>query len=164
VLGIHAPILWAVLMAFLSLLPAIGSGIVWFPVAVYLLLSGSVWQGLALMLFGMLVISLVDNLLRPFLIGKSTSIPDYVVLISTLGGISVFGLNGFVIGPMLAAMFIAVWGIFVSTRDRLEPETRASPTGFERVKPDDPGSFQPALPTLHGHDPDESRHDLEDRS
>lgn len=121
VLGIHAPVLWAVLMAFLSLLPAVGSSIVWFPVAIHLLLSGSIWEGLVLILFGVLVISLVDNLLRPFLIGKSTSIPDYVVLISTLGGISVFGLNGFVIGPMLAAMFIAVWGIFVSTRDSLEP-------------------------------------------
>ena len=133
VLGIHAPILWAVLMAFLSLLPAIGSSIVWFPVAVYLLLSGSIWEGLVLMLFGALVISLVDNLLRPFLIGKSTSIPDYVVLISTLGGISVFGLNGFVIGPMLAAMFIAVWGIFVATRNGVEPET-------SRRKPAAPGA------------------------
>lgn len=120
VLGIHAPVLWAVLMAFLSLLPAVGSSIVWFPVAIHLLLSGSIWEGLVLILFGVLVISLVDNLLRPFLIGKSTSIPDYVVLISTLGGISVFGLNGFVIGPMLAAMFIAVWGIFIATRDGAE--------------------------------------------
>ena len=121
-LGIHAPVLWAVLMAFLSLLPAVGSSIVWFPVAVYLLLSGSIWEGLVLILFGMLVIGLVDNLLRPFLIGKSTSIPDYVVLISTLGGISVFGLNGFVVGPMIAAMFIAVWDIFASTRGSLEPQ------------------------------------------
>jgi predicted PurR-regulated permease PerM len=122
VLGIHAPVLWAVLMAFLSLLPAVGSSIVWFPVAVYLLLSGSIWEGLVLILFGMLVIGLVDNLLRPFLIGKSTSIPDYVVLISTLGGISVFGLNGFVVGPMVAAMFIAVWDIFLVTRRDMEPE------------------------------------------
>lgn len=158
VLGIHAPVLWAVLMAFLSLLPAVGSSIVWFPVAIHLLLSGSIWEGLVLILFGVLVISLVDNLLRPFLIGKSTSIPDYVVLISTLGGISVFGLNGFVIGPMLAAMFIAVWGIFIATRDGMEPGIRVAPTGSERVKPDDPGNFQPAPPTLHGHDPDGSRH------
>ncbi|MFN3547315.1 MAG: AI-2E family transporter [Mesorhizobium sp.] len=136
-LGIHAPVLWAVLMAFLSLLPAVGSSIVWFPVAVHLLLSGSIWQGLVLILFGFLVISLVDNLLRPFLIGKSTSIPDYVVLISTLGGISVFGLNGFVIGPMLAAMFIAVWSIFDATRDGAEPRTGAGPTGIEPAAPVD---------------------------
>ena len=116
-LGIHAPVLWAVLMAFLSLLPAVGAGIVWAPVALYLLLSGAIWKGIVLIVFGMLVIGLVDNLLRPILVGKSTRIPDYVVLISTLGGISVFGLNGFVIGPMIAAMFIAVWDIFSSTRE-----------------------------------------------
>ena len=137
-LGIHAPVLWGVLMAFLSLLPAVGSAIVWFPVAIYLLLSGSVWDGLVLILFGMLVIGLVDNLLRPFLIGKSTSIPDYVVLISTLGGISVFGLNGFVVGPMVAAMFIAVWDIFAATRGTLEPETRpAAPAVTPTAEPRD---------------------------
>ncbi|MEX0409069.1 AI-2E family transporter [Aquibium sp. LZ166] len=121
-LGIHAPVLWAVLMAFLALLPLVGSGLVWVPVAIYLLVSGAVLKGLVLIAFGMLVIGLVDNLLRPYLVGKSTRMPDYVVLISTLGGISVFGLNGFVIGPMIAAMFIAVWDIFVATRDSLEPE------------------------------------------
>ncbi len=121
-LGIHAPVLWGVLMAFLALLPLVGSGLVWAPVAIYLLVSGSVLKGLILIAFGMLVIGLVDNLLRPYLVGKSTRIPDYVVLISTLGGISVFGLNGFVIGPMIAAMFIAVWDIFVATRESLEPD------------------------------------------
>ena len=65
-----------------------------------------------LIAFGAFVIGLVDNLLRPFLVGKDTELPDYVVLISTLGGISIFGLNGFVIGPVIAAMFIAVWDIF----------------------------------------------------
>jgi predicted PurR-regulated permease PerM len=58
------------------------------------------------------VIGLVDNLLRPFLIGMDTKLPDYVVLISTLGGIAIFGLNGLVIGPVIAAMFIATWDIF----------------------------------------------------
>lgn len=137
VLGIHAPVLWAVLMAFLSLLPAVGSGIVWLPVAIYLLLTGSVWEGLVLILFGMLVIGLVDNLLRPFLIGKSTSIPDYVVLISTLGGISVFGLNGFVLGPMIAAMFIAVWDIFAATRGNLDiGMSPAAPRGRDTEQAD----------------------------
>ncbi len=139
-LGIHAPVLWAVLMAFLSLLPAVGSSIVWFPVAIYLLLSGSIAEGLVLILFGMLVIGLVDNLLRPFLIGKSTSIPDYIVLISTLGGISVFGLNGFVVGPMIAAMFIAVWDIFVTTRGSLEPQTDQR---LDAPAPPSPGMVRP---------------------
>jgi len=115
-LGIHAPLLWGVLMAFLSLLPAIGAGLVWLPVAMYLLASGAVWQGISLILYGVLVIGLVDNILRPFLVGKDTKLPDYVVLISTLGGIEVFGLNGFVIGPLIAAIFMVTWEIFSASR------------------------------------------------
>jgi predicted PurR-regulated permease PerM len=114
-LGIPAPVLWGVVMAFLSLLPAVGSALIWLPVALYLLATGAMWQGIVLIAYGALVIGLVDNLLRPFLIGMDTKLPDYVVLISTLGGIAIFGLNGFVIGPVVAAMFIATWDIF-STR------------------------------------------------
>lgn len=111
-LAIPAPVLWGVVMAFLSLLPAIGSAFIWFPVSLYLLATGATWQGLVLIAYGALVIGLVDNLLRPFLIGMDTRLPDYVVLFSTLGGIAIFGLNGFVIGPVVAAMFIATWDIF----------------------------------------------------
>lgn len=115
-LEIHAALLWAVLMAFLSLLPAIGAGLVWVPVAIYFLATGAIWQGFALILYGVLVIGLVDNVLRPFLVGKGSKLPDYVVLISTLGGIEVFGLNGFVIGPLIAAMFMVSWEIFSASR------------------------------------------------
>jgi len=115
-LGVHAPVLWAVVMAFLSLLPAVGSALVWLPVAIYFLVTGATWQGIVLIAFGVLVIGLVDNVLRPMLVGKDTKMPDYVVLISTLGGIAIFGLNGFVIGPVIAAMFMAVWDIFASAR------------------------------------------------
>ena len=111
-LGIPAPLLWTVVMAFLSLLPAIGAGLVWAPVALYLLATGSIWQGVFLIAYGVVVIGLVDNLLRPFLVGKSTKLPDYVVLITTLGGIQVMGLNGFVAGPLVAAIFIVSWEIF----------------------------------------------------
>lgn len=115
VLGIHAPVLWGVVMAFLSLLPAVGASIVWFPVAVYLLATGALLKGIVLMAFGAGVIGLVDNVLRPYLVGKDTALPDYVVLISTLGGIAIFGLNGFVVGPLIAAMFLAVWDISART-------------------------------------------------
>jgi len=115
-LGIHAALLWGVLMAFLSLIPAIGATLVWLPVAIYFLATGATWQGIGLILYGVLVIGLVDNLLRPFLVGKETKLPDYVVLISTLGGIEVFGLNGFVIGPLIAAMFMVSWEIFSVSR------------------------------------------------
>ena len=115
-LGIHAALLWAVLMAFLSLIPAIGATLVWLPVAIYFLATGAIWQGIGLVLYGVLVIGLVDNLLRPFLVGKGSKLPDYVVLISTLGGIEVFGLNGFVVGPLIAAMFMVSWEIFSASR------------------------------------------------
>lgn len=112
ILGIHAPLLWAAVMAILSLLPAVGAALVWLPVALYLLITGAVWRGMVLIAYGILVISLVDNFLRPILVGKDTKLPDYVVLFSTLGGIAVFGVNGFVVGPVIAALFIAAWDIF----------------------------------------------------
>ena len=119
-LGIGAPLLWGVVMAIFSLLPAIGAGLIWIPVAVYLLVTGAIWQGMVLIAFGALIIGLVDNFLRPILVGKDTKMPDYVVLISTLGGIASFGLNGFVIGPVIAAMFIAAWDIFAASREIAE--------------------------------------------
>ena len=115
-LGVPGAVLWAVVMAFLSLLPAIGAALIWLPVALYFLVTGFIWQGVALIAYGVLVIGLVDNVLRPILVGKDTKMPDYLVLMSTLGGMSLFGLNGFVIGPVVAAMFIAVWDIFVARR------------------------------------------------
>ena len=111
-LDIQGALLWGFVMAFLSLLPAVGAGLIWAPVAIYFLLTGSLWQGITLIAFGVLVIGLVDNVLRPILVGKDTQIPDYVVLISTLGGMVLFGLNGFVIGPVIAAIFIAAWDLF----------------------------------------------------
>ncbi|MFC3941499.1 AI-2E family transporter [Pseudomonas gingeri NCPPB 3146 = LMG 5327] len=119
-LDIPSALLWAVTMAFLSLLPAVGAGIVWAPVAVYFLMTGAIWQGVVLALFGVLVIGLVDNVLRPILVGKDTRMPDYLILISTLGGLSVFGLNGFVIGPLIAALFLSSWGIFTESKRRVK--------------------------------------------
>jgi predicted PurR-regulated permease PerM len=117
VLGVQAPLLWAVVMAFLSLLPAVGAAIVWAPVAIYFLVTGAIWQGVALIAWGVVAIGLVDNVLRPVLVGKDIKMPDYLVLISTLGGMELFGLNGFVIGPMIAALFIAVWDLFAAAEE-----------------------------------------------
>lgn len=110
-LGIQGALLWGAVMAFLSLLPAIGAALIWLPVAIYFLLTGEVAKGCILIAFGVVVIGLVDNFLRPILVGKDTQMPDYVVLISTLGGMALFGLNGFVIGPLVAALFIAAWDL-----------------------------------------------------
>jgi predicted PurR-regulated permease PerM len=110
-LGIQGALLWGSVMAFLSLLPA-GAGLIWAPVAIYFLLTGAIWQGVTLIVFGVLVIGLIDNILRPLLVGQDTHLPDYVVLISTIGGMALFGLNGLVIGPVIAALFIAAWDLF----------------------------------------------------
>lgn len=115
-LAIQASALWGAVMAILSLLPAVGAALVWVPVSLYLMVSGALWQGIALMLFGVFVISMVDNFLRPLLVGKETRLPDYLVLFSTLGGIAIFGLNGLVLGPVIAALFIASWDIFSHLR------------------------------------------------
>ncbi|SAL23157.1 AI-2E family transporter [Caballeronia humi] len=112
ILGIQGSLLWGVLMAFLSLLPAIGAALVWAPAAAYFLLTGDIWRGVILIVFCVVVIGLVDNVLRPILVGKDTKMPDWVVLISTLGGMALFGINGFVIGPLVAALFMASWDLF----------------------------------------------------
>lgn len=116
-LDVPGPVLWGVLMCFLSLLPAVGAAIIWGPVAAYFLFTGSVWQGVVLAAYGVMVIGLVDNLLRPFLVGKDTKLPDYLVLLSTIGGMALFGLNGFVIGPVIAALFIAAWSLFAGAEE-----------------------------------------------
>ena len=148
-LGIHAPVLWAALMALLSLLPAVGTALVWLPVAIYFLATGATWQGIALTAYGVLVIGLVDNVLRPILVGKDTRIPDYVVLISTLGGIAIFGINGFVIGPAIAAMFIAVWGMFSMSRSGIRA---AGPdTGVREEWPESAGATAAPSTSTHPH-------------
>jgi len=130
-LNVSGALLWAVLMMFLSLLPAVGSALVWLPVAVYFFVTGAIWQGVALTAFGMLVIGLVDNLLRPILVGRNSGLPDYLVLVSTVGGIAVFGINGLVLGPVTAAIFVAAWHI------RFHPSPVApQPTGQGAVSLD----------------------------
>jgi len=116
-LGVQGALLWGVVMAFLSLLPAVGAALIWAPVAIWFLATGAVFKGLALIFIGVFVVGLVDNVLRPILVGKDTQMPDYVVLISTLGGMAVFGINGFVIGPVIAALFMAVWSLFAESNE-----------------------------------------------
>ncbi len=115
-LGIEAALLWGLLMGFFSLVPAVGTGIIWVPVAFYLLVTGSVWEGAVLVFCGIFIIGMIDNLLRPILVGKDTKLPDFVVLIATVAGLELFGLSGFIIGPIIAALFIAVWDIVTEMR------------------------------------------------
>jgi predicted PurR-regulated permease PerM len=107
--GIGAPILWGVVMALLSIIPALGPAIVWLPAAIILIAKGSIWQGITIIAVGSVVIGLADNVLRPLLVGRDTRLPDYLILLSTLGGLTAFGISGIVIGPIIAAFFLSVW-------------------------------------------------------
>ena len=111
-LGIKAAVFWGTMMALLSLLPAVGSAIIWGPAALIFIASRAYLKGVILLVIGILVIGLVDNFLRPILVGRDTRMPDYLVLLATLGGLTVFGVSGFVIGPIIAALFLTVWEMF----------------------------------------------------
>ncbi|VFS24293.1 protein YdiK [Enterobacter cancerogenus] len=131
IVGIDGSILWGALMAFLSLVPAVGSAIVWVPAAIYLFATHQIWQGLFIVGFFVIIVGLVDNILRPLLVGKDTKMPDYLILISTLGGMELYGINGFVIGPLIAALFIACWNLF-SGRDHEGNAERAGCRVYRR--------------------------------
>ncbi|MFV0623410.1 AI-2E family transporter [Sphingomonas sp. ac-8] len=116
IVGLPAALLWGVLMAIAALLPAIGPAIVWGPVAIYLLATGAIWQAVVVIVSGVLVIGLADNILRPILVGRDAGIPDWLVLVTTLGGINLIGLSGIVIGPLAAALFLTGWRILTEQR------------------------------------------------
>lgn len=115
VLGIPGPIFWGALIGVFSIIPPFGAGFIWAPVAFWLLVTGNVVGGMGLLVWGGLFISMSDNFVRPAVVGRSTSMPDYMVLIATLGGLSSFGLTGLVLGPVVAALFLAGWQINART-------------------------------------------------
>jgi predicted PurR-regulated permease PerM len=112
VLDLPAPVLCGMLMGFLSFVPAVGPAVIWGPAAVILLFTGELAKGIIILAVGTLAIGLVDNVLRPVLVGRDTRMPDFLVLLATIGGLAVFGVSGFVIGPILASFFVAIWGMF----------------------------------------------------
>ncbi len=112
VAGLSSPAIWGAVMGVFSLIPFIGTGIIWFPAALWLLFSGDVWQGAFLLIFGASIISTVDNILRPRLVGRDTQIHPLMVFFSTIGGISLFGISGFLIGPIIVSFFLALVRIY----------------------------------------------------
>ena len=123
-LGLGSPVLWGVVMTVFSLIPAVGATIIWGPAALYLFLSGEVVSGLILVGVGAGVMGTVDNALRPILVGRDAGMPDYVILLSTLGGLGTFGVSGLVIGPVVAGLFLTVWELFT---EEFAPADTASP-------------------------------------
>ena len=107
--GIGAAVLWGVVMALFSIIPAIGPAFIWLPAAIILIANGQIIQGIVMIVVGSLIIGLVDNLLRPVLVGRDTQMPDYLILLSTLGGLTAFGISGIVLGPIIAAFFLSMW-------------------------------------------------------
>jgi predicted PurR-regulated permease PerM len=132
-LGLRAPVFWGVIMAMLSLLPLVGPALVWVPAAIFLMLTGSVTKGIILTIGGALVVGTVDNILRPVVVGRETRMPDYMVLLSTLGGLSVFGPAGFVAGPVLAALFLSVWDMFAREQRSVTLASTETPAPPEEI-------------------------------
>ncbi len=118
--GVPSALLFGVVTTVFALVPVIGSGAVWLPAGVWLLVSGETWQGLFVLLAGFFIISSADNVLRPILVGRDTGIPDWIILITTLGGISLVGFSGIVLGPLVAGLFLASWSILREQREEDE--------------------------------------------
>jgi predicted PurR-regulated permease PerM len=122
--GVPSALLFGVVTVFFALVPVIGAGAVWLPAGLYLLVTGATWQGIFVLLVGFFIISSADNVLRPILVGRDTGIPDWIILITTLGGISLVGFSGIVLGPLVAGLFLASWSILREQRE--EDEEAAS--------------------------------------
>ena len=112
VAGIDGALFWGTMMVVLSVLPVVGGALVWVPAVIILAATGNWQSALGLTLFNALIVGSVDNVLRPRLVGRDTEMHDLMILFSTLGGIAAFGPMGFIIGPILAAVFVTSWEIF----------------------------------------------------
>ena len=112
VVGIPSAAFWGTVMAVLSIIPAIGSGLVWVPAVIYLFATGEVLSAILLGSWCAVVVGTIDNFMRPWLIGKDTKMPDLLILLGTLGGLILFGAVGFIIGPIVAALFVTMWDIY----------------------------------------------------
>ncbi len=129
--GIPSSIFWATMMMVLSIIPGIGTGLVWVPAAVILIAGGSVGKGIGLAIFCGLIVGSVDNFIRPRLVGKDTQLPDLLILLSTMGGLLYFGILGIIVGPIVAALFVTIWEIYgVAFKDDLPPSSRFQPEGY----------------------------------
>ncbi len=120
--GIEGALIWGVIMVPLSIVPGVGCSIVWAPAGVIMMLTGHPWKGAIILAFGLLVISMTDNLLRPLLLGKDTQMHSLLIFLSILGGIMLVGFSGFLVGPMVASLFIAMGGMYGRLRGSREED------------------------------------------
>jgi len=119
--GVPSPVIWGLVMTLCSIIPMFGSGLVWLPAGIIMFLLGDIWQGIFIFIVGLGIISTIDNLLRPKLVGRDTEMHPLLILFSTLGGIALFGLPGFIIGPIIISLFVALGEIYMfEFRDQLK--------------------------------------------
>jgi predicted PurR-regulated permease PerM len=139
VVGLDGALFWGTIMAVLSIIPAVGIGLVWVPAVVILAAGGEWGAAIGLAVWCGAIAGSVDNLLRPRLVGHDTQMPDLLILFSTLGGIALFGLPGFIIGPIVAALFVTVWDIYGQVFSDVLPSVRGWRPRFSGVTrgPDD---------------------------
>lgn len=133
VLGLPSPFLWGVVMSLASILPMLGSFVVWVPAAIYLFANGQTWQAVALTAWGAIIIGLADNVLRPVLVGQRTGMHELLVFFAVLGGLKVFGAVGLVVGPVIFAVALGLIqalkevGVPPVLQDELPAEARPDP-------------------------------------
>lgn len=123
--GIEGPVFWGTIMMVLSIIPAVGSALIWFPAVVILALTGSYFKAIGLLVFCSILVGSVDNLLRPWLVGRDIKLHELMIFFGILGGLSLFGLVGFIIGPIIAALFTTVWDIYAENFSGYLPGTQS---------------------------------------
>jgi predicted PurR-regulated permease PerM len=131
VAGIKGVLFWSAMMAVMSVLPGFGPTVVWVPAVIYLALNGQTGAAVGVGLWCAIVVGTIDNVLRPRLVGKDTEMPDLLVLLTTLGGLALFGISGLIIGPIIGALFTTVWRIWGSAID--EDRNAVAPAAAENI-------------------------------
>lgn len=127
--GIPSALFWAFAMMLLSVVPGIGTALVWVPAVIYLLAGGHYAAALGVTVFCAVVVGTVDNVLRPKLVGNDTQLHELMIFFSTLGGLLMFGFMGFVIGPIIAALFVTLWELYGDEFQGWLPTTAFKPQG-----------------------------------
>ncbi len=118
--GIQGAAIWAIIATMFSIVPALGSYIIWLPAGFIMLIVGNFGQGILILAVGTLLISTIDNFLRPVLVGKDTQMHPLLILFSTLGGLIIFGISGFIIGPIITALLLSLWGMYQQYHEQLD--------------------------------------------
>jgi predicted PurR-regulated permease PerM len=149
IFGVGSPFLWGVVATFLAVIPLMGSWLVLYPAALFQILTGHLWQGIGILLMTVIVIVNIDNVLRPRLVGQETGMHDLMVFFSTLGGITMFGPMGFIIGPMIAALFLSLLDIYSAEfRDDLDITSTgaAVPAALPQMEPPEVAAPNDSVP------------------